>query len=199
MSFFSNLFKGGKNPADAAMPYLQQIPGQTKKYFQPYINAGEEALPQLQQQYGSLLNNPGGMLNNIGQGFQASPGFNFAMQQALQGANHAAAAGGMAGSPQHQQQNMQLATDIGNQEYNHWLQNALGLYGSGLSGQQGLANMGMESGSRMADMIAQTLAQQGNLAFGGQRQLNQNQNDLFGNIFKGAGVLSSRGPFPKPF
>ena len=34
----------------------------------------------------------------------------------------------MAGSPQHEQENMQLATNLGNQEYNGWLTKALGLY-----------------------------------------------------------------------
>ena len=189
MSFLSDFFKGGKNPADSAMPYLNQIPGQTQPYMQPWFDAGRNALPRLQGQYDSLLGDPGAKMNQIGQSFKESPGFKFAMQQALQGANHAAAAGGMAGSPQHEQQSMQLATDLGNQEYNNWLQNALGLYGAGLSGEQGLSQQGQQSGQSIADMIAQTLAQQGNLAFQGQRQQNQNRNDLWGNIFKGAGSV----------
>lgn len=188
MSWISDFFKGGKNPADAAMPYLNQIPGQTNQYMQPWFDAGKGALTGLQDQYGQLTKDPGGKMNQIGQSFQQSPGFKFAMDQAMQGGNHAAAAGGMAGSPQHEQQNMQLATNLGNQEYNNWLQNALGMYGMGIQGQQGLSQQGQQSGQSMADMIAQTLAQQGNLAFQGSRQQNQNKNDLWGNIFKGAGT-----------
>jgi hypothetical protein len=97
----------------------------------------------------------------------------------------------MAGSPQHEQQNMQLATNLANQDYGNWMQNALGLYGSGLSGQQGMAGMGQQAGQSMADMIAQTLAQKGNLAFQGQSQRNQNRSDIWGNIFKGAGNAMS--------
>jgi len=99
MGFLSGLFggKGYKNPADSANKYIDQIPGQTSQYFQPYINAGQNALPQLQGQYNDLLNNPGGKLNQMGGQFQQSPGFQFALQQALQGSGHAAAAGGMAG------------------------------------------------------------------------------------------------------
>ena len=188
MSWLSNFFKGGSNPADAAMPYLNQIPGQTQPYQQPWFEAGRSAIPKLQGQYDSLTNDPGSKMNDIGKSFQQSPGFQFALQQALQGGNHAAAAGGMAGSPQHEQQNMQLATDLGNQDYHNWMNNALGLYGADLQGQQGLSQQGQQSGQSIADMIAQTLAQQGNLAFQGSRQQNQNKNDLWGNIFKGAGA-----------
>ncbi len=186
---------GGKNPADSAMPYLNQIPGQTQKYQQPWLQAGQNQLPGLQDQYSQLMNDPGGRMNKIGESFKESPGFKFAMQQALQGGNHAAAAGGMAGSPQHEQQNMQLATDLGNQEYNNWMKNALGQYDFGLQGSQGMANQGQQAGQSMADMIAQTLAQQGNLAFNGQQQQNQNKSDMWGNIFKGAGSLAAFNPW----
>lgn len=194
MSWFNNLF-GGKNPADSAMPYLNQIPGQTQKYQQPWLQAGQNQLPGLQDQYSQLINDPGGRINKIGESFKESPGFKFAIQQALQGGNHAAAAGGMAGSPQHEQQNMQLATDLGNQEYNNWIKNALGQYDFGLQGSQGIANQGQQAGQSMADMIAQTLAQQANLSFNGQQQQNQNKSDMWGNIFKGAGSLAAFNPW----
>lgn len=221
MSWLSSAFKGSKNPADSAMPYLDQIPGQTNQYYQPYFQAGQQVLPhlqseynslsrgrpQLQNQYESLINNPGSRLNEIGANFHESPGFQFALQQALEGANHAAAAGGMAGSPENQQHNIEVGTQLGNQEYNDWMHKALGLYGTGLQGEEGLYNtglqgqqrfagMGQQAGNSLGDMIAQTLAQQGNLAFQGQRQQNQNKNDLWGNIFKGAGTaLSAFSPF----
>lgn len=194
MSWFDNLF-GGKNPADSAMPYLNQIPGQTQQYQQPWTQAGQNQLPGLQDQYSQLMNDPGGKMNKIGEGFKESPGFKFAMQQALQGGNHAAAAGGMAGSPQHEQQNMQMATDLGNQEYGNWMKNALGMYGQGLQGSQGMANQGQQAGQSMADMIAQTLAQQANLSFNGQQQQNQNKSDMWGNVFKGAGSLAAFNPW----
>lgn len=194
MSWFSNMF-GGKNPADSAMPYLNQIPGQTQQYQQPWYEAGKSQIPGLQDQYSQLMNDPGGKMNKIGEDFKESPGFKFAMQQALQGGNHAAAAGGMAGSPQHEQQNMQMATDLGNQEYGNWMKNALGMYGQGLQGSQGMANQGQQAGQSMADMIAQTLAQQANLSFNGQQQQNQNKSDMWGNIFKGAGSLAAFNPW----
>ena len=195
MGFF-NFLSGGKNPADKAMPYISQIPGKTQEYYQPWFEAGKSQIPGLQEQYKQLLENPGQKMNTIGESFHESPGFKFALQQALQGSNHAAAAGGMEGSPQHEQQNMQLATDLGNQEYNNWMRNAMGLYGQGLQGSQGMSQTGQQAGSNMADTIANTLAQQGNLEFHDQRQQNQNRNDLYGNLFKGAGMaLGAFNPF----
>ena len=192
LSGIAGLFGGKhKNPASAANQYISQIPGQTASYYQPYINAGQNALPGLQQQYGSLLNNPGGRLNEIGQNYHQSPGFQFALQQALQGANHAAAAGGMAGSPEHEQQNMQLATNLGHQDYNNWLGQATGLYGQGLQGEQGLASMGQHAGSSMADMIAQTLAQQGQYAYEGRAGQNQANGSVWSNLGSGAGLLGA--------
>lgn len=184
MSWLSNLFGGGKhsNPADAAMPYLNQIPGQTSQYMQPYFQAGQQAIAPLQQQYGNLLNDPGGRMNQIGGSFQQSPGFKFAMEQALASVNHQNAMGGMAGTPAHEFQQMQTATGLANQDYNNWLQHAMGLYNTGLSGEQGLAGMGQQSGQGMADMIAQTLAQQGNMAFRGQQEKNSQNNSLLGGL-----------------
>ena len=191
LSGIAGLFNKGRNPADVANQYISQIPGQTSQYFQPYMDAGKNALGTLQGQYGDLLNDPGGKLNQIGGNFQQSPGFQFALKQALQGAGHAAAAGGMAGSPQHEQQNMGLATDLANQDYYNWLGQATGLYGQGLQGEQGLAQMGQQSSQNMADMIAQALAQQGNYAYEGQAGRNTANNSLWSNIGSGLGMLGA--------
>ncbi len=193
MSWLSNLLKGGKNPANSAMPYLDQIPGQTKPYFEPYVNRGNEASNLAKEQYDALINRPGQKLNDIGNDFHESPGFKWAMEQALQGTNNLAAAHGMAGSPEHEQQNMTMATNLANQDYNDWLKQATGMYNTGLTGEQHQGDQGLEAGKSLADMIAQTLAQQGNLAFQGQAQKNQNQSNLFGTAAKGLGAAFGAG------
>lgn len=184
------MFGGGfNNPAEGGMGYLGQIPDAISPYYQPYINAGKNALPQLQSEYGNLISNPGGKLNEMGAGFHESPGFKFALQQALQGANHASAAGGMAGSPQNQQQNMELATQLGNQDYYNYLNQAKGLYGEGLQGMGGIANMGYGAGKSLSDQIAQMLASQSSLGYLGKLAENQNQASNTGNLFGGIGSL----------
>lgn len=186
MGFFDYLFGGKKsNPAEAAMPYLNQIGQSASPYFQPYVNYGQQALPQLQGQYNSLLNSPGQKLNEIGKDFQQSPGFKFAMDQALGALGAKQNAEGMAGSPQHGQYAAELATNLANQEYNNWLGQATGLYGQGLAGEQGMSNQGLQAGGSLADMIANQLQQQSNMAFRGK----QEQNAQYGGLLGGLGKL----------
>jgi hypothetical protein len=179
------------NPADAAMPYLNQIPGQISPYYQPYVKAGQTALGAAQPEFQSLMSNPGGKLNQIGQGFQQSPGFKFALQQALQGAGHAAAAGGMAGSPEHEFENQQIGTNLGNQEYYNWLKPATELYGTGLTGTQDIFHQGQQASGNLAEQIAQILAQKGNLAYAGAENQNEAQNSMLSNITGGASLLAA--------
>lgn len=186
-----SMFGGYEDPSKAANQYMNQIPGQLEKYFNPYINRGNQAGDVLQGQYGSLLNDPGGMVNKIGQGYQQSPGFKFALQQALQGAGHAAAAGGMAGSPQHEQQSMEVATGLANQDYGNWIQRAMGLYGQGLSGEQGLYGTGAQAGMGLGEDMASMLANQAKLAYAGQAGQNQRQNDIWGALGGAVGTLAA--------
>ena len=193
MSWFDDIF--GKNPADAANQYIAQIPGQANQYLNPFFEAGKGAIPSLQDQYKQLLSDPGGFMNKLAGSYKESPGLQHNIAQAMQAGGHAAAAGGMAGSPQHEQQNMEAATDISSKDYNQYMQNMLGLYGQGLSGQQGMAGMGQQAGNSMANMIAQALAQQGNYAFNGQNQKNSNMMDLLKMLGQGAGGLMGMNPW----
>ena len=188
-SGIGGLFGGNSNPADKANQYINQIPGQTNQYFDPYNKAGQSQIPGLQEQYGKGMNDPGGLLNSIGANYKQSPGFQFAMQQALMGGNNAAAAGGMAGSPMHEQQNMATASGLASKDYNDWLQQATGLYGNALTGSQGMANQGQSAATNQADLISQALAQQGNLSYQGQKY--KNENSPWGNILSGAGMLAA--------
>lgn len=184
------MMAGYKNPADAGMDYMNQMPGQISKYLDPYINAGQQALPGLQDQYNQLMNDPGGRLNQIGASYHQSPGFQFSLQQALQGSGHAAAAGGMAGSPQHEQQNMGLATNLANQDYNQYLQNAMGMYGQGLAGSQSIYNTGAQTGIAAGEDMASILAQKAKMAYEGQNADNQHQGGMWGSLLGGAGTIA---------
>lgn len=179
------------NPADAAMPYLNQIPGMMKDQYQPYINAGQQALPQLQGQYSDLMSNPGGKLNSIGANYKQSPGFNLALKQALQSTNHGAAAGGMYGSPQNDYQNMDVASGLASRDYDTWLQHALGMYGMGMQGEQGMYNTGYSASNNLANGLGQNLMNQGQLAYEGQAGQNQAQGNMFGQIGQIGSMLAA--------
>jgi hypothetical protein len=180
---------GWSNPANKAMPYMNQIPDMLQKYLSPYIDAGNQALPGLQDQYGKLITDPGARMNEIGASYQQSPGFQFSLDQALQGSDHAAAAGGMAGSPQHEFQNMDIATQMANQDYNNYMSNALGMYKTGLSGNQSIYNTGAQTGMAMGEDMASVLANQAKLAYLGQNAKNQSSGGMWGAIGEGIGSL----------
>lgn len=190
MGIFDSIF-GTNDPGKGAMKYLNQIPGMAQNAFNPYIQAGNRQLPGLEDQYSQLINDPGARMNQISSGYQQSPGYQFAVQQALQGSGNAAAAGGMAGSPQHEQQNMTLANNLANQDYNQYLQNALGMYGQGLQGSQGLYNTGYNASNSLADMLANVYGSQANLGYAGGANQNAAKSGLWGGLFGLGGQLGS--------
>jgi len=177
------------NPANSAMPYLNQIPGELNQYMSPYISAGQGALGQLQGQYGQLINNPAAITNKIGATYQSSPGYNFQVNQALGAANRAAAAGGMLGTPMEQQNIAGTVNQLANQDYGQYMNRELGLYGAGLSGLGNINQMGFGASSDLSNSLADYLMSQGNLAYAGQINQNQNQAGSNGAMWGGIGSL----------
>jgi hypothetical protein len=173
---------GMKNPADKAMGYYDQIPGAMKPYYDPYINAGRSALPTLQNQYSNLLNDPTSLMSKIGGNYQKSPGYQFQFDQGMAGANNAAAAGGMLGSPQHQQQAATVANGLANQDYYNYMNHGMSSYMQGLNGMSGLNQMGYNASTGYADNLAASLMNQGNLKYAGQANRNQMIGGMFGSI-----------------
>lgn len=196
-----------QNPASAGMPYLNQAAQQLPQYFQPYMDAGQKALgqyaqnssqmtsqlPQLQQQYSNLMSNPTGVMNAIGSTFQSSPGYGWQVGQAQNAANHAAAAGGMLGSPAEQQSVAGTVGQMANQDYYNYLNHGMSMYGQGLNGaanmigmgQQGLgdiAHMGYGASSQLGEDLSNILMSQGNLAYAGQANQNQSQQGSLGGM-----------------
>lgn len=191
MGMFDSLFGGAEDPSKDAMKYLNKVPGTVTPYFDPFIQAGQRQLPGLENQYNQLMNDPGARMNQIGAGYQKSPGYDFALQQALQASANGQAAGGMAGSPQHEQQNMTLATNLANQDYNQYLTNALGLYGQGMKGSQSLYDTGFGASNTLADMLANNLASQANLSYSGAANKNTANSGFWGGLMGLGGSLGS--------
>lgn len=181
---------GAKGMANAGNQYLNQIPGQTGQYYDPYINAGRGQLPGLSDQYSQGMKDPGGRLNQIGEGYHQSPGFKFALEQALGASNRSAAAGGMVGSPSNQQNNIETATGMADKDYNDWMQNALGIYNNAMTGGQHMADQGLSAGNSQANMIAQMLAQQAANAREDQAARNRAKGNGWGDFAAGAGKFA---------
>ncbi len=160
------------NPADSAMGYLNQIPGTISPYYQPYINAGTGALNTLTGQYTNLINNPTQTMNQIGGTYQASPGYQWQVDQATSAANNAAAAGGMAGSPAEQQQLATTTNQLANQDYWNYVNHGMQQYNTGLSGEQDINHMGYQASNELAQSLANALMSQAKLSYAGTANQN---------------------------
>jgi len=169
----------GDDPSKDAMGYLDQIPDMIKPYYQPYMDAGNKALPTLQQQYEMLINDPTAMMTQIGQGYTASPGYQYNVNQATNAANNAAAAGGMLGSPAEQQNMAQDISGIASQDYNTYMNQALGQYGVGLTGEEGINQMGYKANTGYANELADVQNSKANLSYAGGANQNMARNSRF--------------------
>lgn len=164
-----------ENPADAAMPYLNELMQKLPQYFSPYINQGQSMYPSLNNQYGRMVNDPTSVQDEIGSHFKASPGYQYQVGEATNAANSAAAAGGMLGSPKEQQELAGKVQGMASQDYNNYENRGMGTYERGLQGQQGIYNTGAQMSASLAQMIEQALASQAQNAYAGAANKNQNQ------------------------
>jgi hypothetical protein len=193
MGFFGDLFGGGKNPADEANKYLNQIPGTVSPYYQPYINQGMGANKDIMEQFQQLINNPNAMYDKLAGGYKESPGYQTRLQDAMTAVRNANAAGGMAGSPQHEGLAAERALDLRSKDFEDYLGHVFGLYGTGLQGEQGIGQQGFEASKGLADILGSNLGAQGQYAYAGQAGKNANFSNLLSNLFKGAGMLGLGG------
>lgn len=178
-----------KNPADTANHYLNQIPGQVNNYLGHYVQQGKEVNPVLQNQSTNMYTHPNDFYNQIGSGYKESPGYKFALEQALNAANNASSAGGMTGTGQHAQQNAQVASDIASQDYQKYIENVMNLLGIGQKGLQGLSDQGYGASTHSSDTITDTLGAQGQYGYAGQAGKNAGRESNWGNIFGGLAGL----------
>ncbi len=184
-----NLFGKHTNPADVANKTIGQIPGQVEKYYSPYMEAGKGAMGDLQNRYKDLLS--GNVQNQLGESYKESPGYQFKLREAMNQGGNAAARGGYLGTPQDQQYSMQLGNDIAGQDYGDYINRQLGLYGQGLSGEQGINQMGFDANKNMADTWGNTLGQQGAYNFAGQAGKNAAHAGGLSDLFSGLGTAGA--------
>lgn len=184
--FVGDLF-GGNNAGNQAMGYYNQIPDILKQYLKPYVDRGNAVYPSLQQHTDQLLNDPNGLLNRLGQGYQSSPGYQFQVNQAQQASNRASAAKGMLGSPMQQQQMAGTVNGLAQKDFNQYLSHVLGLYSQGLNSEQGIYNSSANASHSLGENLSNALMSQGNLAYSNATNQNQSNQQLLGMLLGLAG------------
>lgn len=166
-----------QNPANAAQPYLQQIPGVGHQYYDPYIQQGQQAGQTLQSEYGKQLD-PATFMNHLMEQYKPSEAYQGRQDDLMKQMAAVAGQGGYAGTPMAQRQYGEQANRIMSEDQQQYLQNALGIYGQGIEGTQDFYNKGYGASGSMADLLGSNLNQQGSAAFQGQGQQNQQRQDL---------------------
>ncbi len=182
------LFKKKKNPYDEAMRYYGQIPGAVAPYLDPFINQGNETMGGLGDLYQRMFKDPAAFQQQIGEGFKESPGYKFALQEALHAGANQMGAGGMANTPLAQRNQMEIATNLGNQEYQNYLNNVMSTLGLGIQGGENIMGRAYNASSGMGDIMGSNLAQMGNLAQMKQAYSNQSNAVPWSQLAGGLGM-----------
>lgn len=195
MGFFDSIFGGGdmEDPSAAASSYFEQIPGRVTPYYQPFIDSGKQAADVANPIYGRMAQDPSEFLNAIMRNYSPSEGYKFKEKNLTQAAQNAAAQGGYAGTPYSQLEQTDLVNGLLGGDMQQFLQNILGIQGGGLQGQENRIGRGYEASGGLANILGGNLAQQGNLAYQGAAQRNQNSLDRRGQNFNFLNGLISSG------
>lgn len=184
-----------EDPTKGANRYLDQIPGVGQKYYGGYIDRGNRAGSKLEGEYGKLMN-PTSFIDDIMKNYSTSQGAQYQQKELGRGIGATAAAGGYAGTPEHQKEYGNMASDIMSKDMQQYLQNALGVYGTGLSGEQGFDTQGFNASGSMADLLGGKLSSQAGLSFQNSSQNNANRNAFMNAIMKalstGGGVATGK-------
>ncbi len=173
MGLFKSLFGTGQNPADSAMPYLNQAKDIGNQYVSPYMQQGLDAQQGLSSVYNQQARDPSAFLNQIMSQYNPSEGYKYKQQEMLKGARNSAAQGGFSGTDFDQQGQADMIRGLLGGDMQQFVQNALQSQQQGMYGAEAQSNRGMQS----ADWMGNLLGNQGQLAYQGQAQKNQLRSD----------------------
>lgn len=187
MSIFDATYDAlfGSGGMEDAEKYLGQIEQMMKEMYGPYRESGMRAMSELEEQYMQLLNSPEAVNAMLSSGFQASPGYEYQVQQGMNATNQAAAAGGMLGTPSHQQQAASMNQNIANQDYYQYMNQMTGLYNQGLSQANNMNQMGFNATNQMAQGMQGVGQSMASLGYASQQNQSNALMELLG---LGAGI-----------
>lgn len=189
MGWMNDVFGGGySNPADAAQPYLDKIPGYVDQYEQPYIDTGLQAGNIAQQQYALMASNPSGYYNSLYGGYNTSPEAQYQSDQMSKAQSNSAAAGGFSGTEYDYDQQMAAQNAISQEDWEKYLNDVLGIQTTGLGGEQKMYQTGYNaSQNALQGDIGYANASAAN-QFGGTQASNAMSSGMLGMLGQSAGL-----------
>jgi len=189
MGIFDDFFGGNDtNPADAAMPYYNKIPGMEKENYNPYIQRGNSAYDRFNPIYNSMSSDPAGFLEQIMSKYAPSKSFQLKRDEMNKAAGNTAAAGGMRGSMDDISNEAHISDSLMGDDMQQWLKNVLGIQDTGLEGERHLYDTGYDASKSLTSDLSNVYGTQGSLAFQGQANQNKSRSDMLSSLMKmGAG------------
>ncbi len=182
-----------EDPARDANRYLKNIPGVGHQGYDPYINSGKRAGSLLEGEYGKLMK-PTSFIDDIMKNYEMSKGAQYERGELGRGIGATAAAGGYAGTPEHQKYYGEMAQNLMSKDQQQYLQNALGVYGTGLTGEQDIYGKGYDATDKLTDLLGGTLSSQAGMAYGSASQTNASRDAFMSALMKalsqGAGAFA---------
>lgn len=167
-----------------------------EKAFEPYVKRGAEAENQAYGQYQHLAENPWDMLEAIMEHYEPSKGFQLKSQKAQQAMRNTANAGGYTGTEYDKEREADLVNSLLHQDMGDYINQILGIHGTGLSGLQGLGTQGFNATQGLTGALGQGLGAQANLAYTGQQFNNQSKNDFLKELSRIFGQVGSNYTIP---
>lgn len=186
---FSSIFGGGDNPYDEALDLYsyEDMENMLNEYYGPWREAGLRALPTMEEQMMMLLYSPEAINQMMGSTYEQSPGYDYQMQESMNAANSAAAAGGMLGTPSHQNTAMTQSQNIANQDYWQYVNHLTDLYTKGLGIGTDINQMGYNASSAMAQDLSRFMAAQTGLTAQAGAYDAQSMNQMWSALGAGLG------------
>jgi hypothetical protein len=174
---FSQMGKG-KNPANAAMPYLNQIAPMAQQNLGPWAQQGQQQAQQNQNTYSQMVSDPAAFHAQLRATYSPSEGYNFKRDNYLKAASGAAAAGGQRGSQADQEAQQRLVQGLLAEDEGQYLDYLYKNLQTGLQGNELGANRGLNASSDLTNVLGSTLGTQGQLAYRGQENKNMEKQNI---------------------
>lgn len=175
---------GKNNPARAAGKELGKIGGYGREAYNPFIQQGQSAMQQLGPQYGQMSGQPTDFYNQIIGQYKPSAGYQYKENKLNQLGHNTAAAGGYVGTQGDVQNRSEMISGLLGADMQEYLQNILGIQGSGQAGLQRQADTGFGASGALADYLGSAAGQQGAFNTFGRNEQNANRNQGMAGLSK---------------
>lgn len=181
------MFPFYKDPGKAANPYLDAIERDSISRFKPYTDNSSIG-PGLTDQYGRMASDPVGSMEAIRGQYKQGAGHKRALYDAMMAGDNAAAAGGMAGTPMHQNQRMEDIAGINDQYERAWTRDAMDNQRYGMQGQQGMFDRSMDANRYLNETTGDLNYSRAKMGMNNAQQGNRMKMGLIKLLMQGAGT-----------